>query len=175
MVLKTTGLSSRFQRKNRLWKICTGSRNIDQNVPKFVGLVWRPDFWHILLNISGLGEYFSKPIFALKPWAQAGRFKYHEPYKRNNFFFSYKGGCRFLKSRTPQLKPLKIEKTIFFVLPTFFWPTNLPEPLHKSKFFVPFMGFMVLKTTGLSSRFQRKKRFWKKRIGSRDIGQKVSK
>ena len=34
MVLKSTGLSSRFQRKNRFRKICTGSRDIMQNVPK---------------------------------------------------------------------------------------------------------------------------------------------
>ena len=91
MVLKTTGLSSRFQRKNQFWKICTGSRDIDQNVPKYEGLVWLPEFRHKLFNISGLIAYFSKPIFALKPWAQAGRFEYHEPHKRNKFFLSYKG------------------------------------------------------------------------------------
>ena len=43
--------------------------------------------WHILADSSGLGAYFSKPIFALRPWAQAGRFEYHEPHKRNEFFF----------------------------------------------------------------------------------------
>ena len=32
MVLKMTGLSSRFQRNNRFWKICNGSRDISQNV-----------------------------------------------------------------------------------------------------------------------------------------------
>ena len=37
------------------------------------------------------------------------------------------------------------------------------------------MGFMVLKTTGLNSQFQRKKRFWKKHIGSQDISQNVPK
>ena len=87
MVLKTTGLSSRFQRKNRFWKIRIGSRDIDQNVAKFEGLVWQVKFQHILLNISGSGAYFSKPIFALKPWAQAGRFEYNEPYKRKTFYF----------------------------------------------------------------------------------------
>ena len=55
------------------------------------------------------------------------------PINGTNFFLSYKGGGSFLKSRTPQLKPLKIEKTIFLVLPTFFWPTNLPGPLYNSK------------------------------------------
>ena len=28
---------------------------------------------------------------------KAGRFESHAPYKWNNFFFSYKGGCRFLR------------------------------------------------------------------------------
>ena len=40
----------------------------------------------VLANISGPGAYFSKPIFALKPYAQAGWFKYREPYKQNEFF-----------------------------------------------------------------------------------------
>ena len=83
MVLKTTGLSSRFQRKNRFWKICTGSRDIDQNVPKLRSPNQTCIFWDVLANISGPFAYFSKPIFALKPWAQAGRFEYHEPHKRN--------------------------------------------------------------------------------------------
>ena len=83
MVFKTTGLSSLSQRKNRFWKIYTGSRDIDQNIPKYEGLVWLPEFRHKLFNISGPGAYFSKPIFALKPWAQAGRFEYHKPYKWN--------------------------------------------------------------------------------------------
>ena len=29
--------------------------------------------------MSGLGAYFSKPIFVLKPWSQTSHFKYHEP------------------------------------------------------------------------------------------------
>ena len=36
-------------------------------------------------------RYFPKPISALKPWAQAGCFEYHEPYKWKNFFLTYKG------------------------------------------------------------------------------------
>ena len=67
MVLKTTGLSSRSQPKNWYKKICAGSRDIGQNVQKNAGLVWEPDFWRVLLNISGPGAYFSKQIFALKP------------------------------------------------------------------------------------------------------------
>ena len=91
MVFKTTGLSSRFQRSNRFWKICIGSWVIGQNVQNLVGLVWRVQFGHVLINISGSDAYFSKPIAALKPWAQAGCFEYHEPYKRKNFFLTYKG------------------------------------------------------------------------------------
>ena len=33
--------------------------------------------WHILADILGLVGYFSKPLFALKPWVQAGWFEYH--------------------------------------------------------------------------------------------------
>ena len=54
--------------------------------------------WHILDNISGLGAYFSKPIFALKPWVQAGRFEYHETHNLNNFFCAFKGVGTELKN-----------------------------------------------------------------------------
>ena len=37
---------------------------------------------YIFANISGLGEYFSKP----KHWVQAGRLEYREPYNRNNYY-----------------------------------------------------------------------------------------
>ena len=48
-------------------------------------------------DILGLDTYFLKPIFALKPWVRAGRFEYHEPHIRNNFFFRLiKGAHRFL-------------------------------------------------------------------------------
>ena len=89
-VLKTSGLNPGFQHKNRVGKICTESWVIGKNVSKYAGLVWRPWSWHILINISGPGAYFSKPIAALKPLAQAGCFEYHEPYKRNNFFLPLK-------------------------------------------------------------------------------------
>ena len=42
--------------------------------------------WHIFADISGLGTYISKLIFALKPWDWAGRFEYHEPHNLNDFF-----------------------------------------------------------------------------------------
>ena len=91
MVFKSSGSDSRFQRKNRFWKICTESRDIGQNMSNFDGLVWKADFGHFFGNILGLGAYFSKPIFALEPWVRAARFEYHEPHNPNNFFFTYKG------------------------------------------------------------------------------------
>ena len=94
MVLKTTGLSSRFQRKNRFWKICTGSREINQYMLKFMSPNQTFIFWDVFGDIFGPSAYFSKPIFALKPWAQAGRFEYHKPSDQKNFFLSYKGGCQ---------------------------------------------------------------------------------
>ena len=91
MVFKSTGSDSRSQRKNRFWKICTESQDITKKVSK-IGLPNQTTkIWHILADISGLGAYFSKPIFALRPWVRAGRFEYHEPYNLNNFFFTYKG------------------------------------------------------------------------------------
>ena len=135
MVLKMTGLSSRFQRKNRFWKIWTRSGDINQNVPKSRSPNQTCIFWDVFANISVPGAYFSKPIFVLKSWAQAGRFEYHEPYKRNNFFLSYKGGCRFLKSRTPQLKPLKIENHINFPKTYIIYPNNYYQPNWKCDFF----------------------------------------
>ena len=86
IILKTTGLISRFQRKNRFWKICIGSRDIGQNVSKFDSPNQTFKFWHLLTNISGSEAYFSKPIFALIPWDQACHFEYNEAYKQKTFF-----------------------------------------------------------------------------------------
>ena len=95
MVFKSTGSDSRFQRKNRFWKICTESQDITKKVSK-IGLPNQTTkIWHILADISGLGAYFSKPIFALRPWVRAGRFEYHEPYNRNDFFFTTEGKYSF--------------------------------------------------------------------------------
>ena len=47
--------------------------------------VWGPEIWHVLLNISGLGAFFSND-FAFKLQAQASRFEYHKPPKRNKIF-----------------------------------------------------------------------------------------
>ena len=56
---------------------------------------------YIFANISGPDAYFSKPIFALKPWAQAGRFEYNEPYKRKTFFLTHKGGPEIFGMKVP--------------------------------------------------------------------------
>ena len=52
-------------------------------------------FWHILANILESKAYFSKQILALKPWAQAGRFEYHKPYKWNKKKLDYKALADF--------------------------------------------------------------------------------
>ena len=135
MLLKTTVLSSRFQCKNLFWKICIGSQDIKQNVPKFGSPNQTCKFSDVLVNISGPSAYFSIPIFALKPWPQAGCLEYHKPYKRNKFFLSYKGGCRFLKSRTPQLKPFWIKYDFDFPKPYMIYHNNYNQPIWKRDFF----------------------------------------
>ena len=101
MVFKSTGTISRFQRTNRFWKICNESQDNTKKLSK-IGLPNQTSkIWHILADISGLGQYFLKPIFALKPWAQAGRFEYHEAYKLKKKKLSYKGGHRYLRRRPP--------------------------------------------------------------------------
>ena len=65
MVFKSTGLDSRFQRKNWFWKMGTESQDITKKVSK-IGLPNQTrNIWHFLANISGLGAYFSKTILAL--------------------------------------------------------------------------------------------------------------
>ena len=75
MVFKLTGFNAKIGFENY-----ASSWNIGQNVSNFAGLVWKADFGQFFGNILGLGAYFLKPIFALKPWVQVGWFEYHEPY-----------------------------------------------------------------------------------------------
>ena len=56
------------------------------------------------------------------------------PINGTNFFLSYKGGCRFLKSRTPQLKPLKIENFNDFPKTYIIYPNNYYQPNWKCDF-----------------------------------------
>ena len=118
MVFKSTGSIPRFQCKNGFKKICTESRDIGQNVSNFAGLVWKADFWHLFGNILGLGAYFSKLISALKPWVQAGRFEYHEPYNLNDFFFTYKGVRSQFKLKRGQGRWHPIMKKFIFLKST---------------------------------------------------------
>ena len=88
MVLKTTSLSSRFQHKNRFGKIRTESRDISRNGTKFSAPNQICKILYILNDISGLSEYFSKPIFELKTGAQAGRLSNMNPINKwNEIFF----------------------------------------------------------------------------------------
>ena len=110
MVFKTTSSISWFQCKNQFWKI-----DISKKLSKIGFPNQTSKIWHILADISGLGAYFSKPIFALKPWDWAGRFEYHEPYNPNDFFFTNKGIREILRGPPPKLKKLKIKKIKFFL------------------------------------------------------------
>ena len=65
-------------------------------------------------NNLGLGAYFSKPIFLLKPWDWASQFECHEPFNRNDFCFTYKGVREILMQPPPKLKNLKIKKNHVF-------------------------------------------------------------
>ena len=121
MVLKTTSLSSWFQLKNRFSKICIGSRDNSQDVSKF-GLPNQTfPFWHKLTNILEVNAYFSKLTFALKPWTHAGSFEYHEPYKRNNFFF-YKGGSYNFQQILAF--PTGFSDQVPLVKSAYIWPNN---------------------------------------------------
>ena len=73
--------------------------------------------WYIETEKTWFFEFqdFSKPIFALKPWDWAGRFEYHEPYNRNDFFSHYKGVKEIFRSSPPKLKNVKIKKIMFFL------------------------------------------------------------
>ena len=42
------------------------------------GLIWQPKFGDISADILGLAQYFPKPIFVLKPWAQVSSFEKQE-------------------------------------------------------------------------------------------------
>ena len=66
MVFKSTGSNSLFQCQKRFWKKKQG---IPRYRPKCVKFCWF-DLEGLLYTI--FWQYFSKPIFALKPWVQDG-------------------------------------------------------------------------------------------------------
>ena len=57
------------------------------------------------------------------------------PINKTNLFLSFKGGCRFLKFRTPQQKPLKIKNDILFLKTYMIYHNNYYQPLWKCDFF----------------------------------------
>ena len=63
---------------------------------------------HIFANISGLGEYFTKSMFALKHKVKAGHFEYHEPYNRNDYYYYkvsvFRGFCYKQQNQTTTKK-----------------------------------------------------------------------
>ena len=83
IVLKTTVLNTRFQRKNRFEKWPSLGWVIWEKPLLAGGLVWRAMLKNIFVNILAQGGSFFKPIFALKPWDQDGCFEYNKRYKRS--------------------------------------------------------------------------------------------
>ena len=86
MVLKTIVSISRFQRKNRFEKRTNLAQDIFKNVLRLgepnQTAGWKQFFIDISSNIGS----FYKPIFALKPWNQDGRFDYHKSHKQIEIF-----------------------------------------------------------------------------------------
>ena len=131
------------------------SQDIKQNVQNVSLPNQTCIFLDVLASILGPGAYFAKPIVVLKPWAQAGQFEYHAPSNQNNFFFSYTGCCRFLKSRTPQLKPLEIEIENTYPKTFIIYYNNYYQPFWNFDFFnvhpallcIPVQTLSVLKKT----------------------------
>ena len=68
-----------------------------------------------------------------------------------------------------------VEKLKFLLIGRNFYPFNFDRPHLKSIFFVPFIGFMVSKTTTFSLVFHHKKWFYKMCSDSWDIKKNVSK
>ena len=92
--------------KKGFWKIRAESQVITKKLSK-IGIPNETiKIWHIFADILGLGAYFSKPIFALKPWDWAGRFEYHE----KSLFFYFFLPERFLE----ELALLKIIEFMVF-------------------------------------------------------------
>ena len=166
MVFKMTGSDSRFQRKNRFWKICTESRDIGQNVSNFAGLVWKAVFGHVFANISGLGAYFSNPIFELKPWVRAGHFEYHEPYNLNNFFFVCTSNCtqndRLDLTVSTQKSVLKTNHPVPRYLPKCFLTRRAKPNLQQIMVFLKYLspGWVVFQTDFCVETVRLRRSFW---------------
>ena len=82
IVLKTTVSIPWFQCKNRFENRTTVGREICKIIFQHGTPNQTATSFCFFSNISGQGGPFFKPIFALKPWSQDGRFEYNERYKR---------------------------------------------------------------------------------------------
>ena len=82
MVLKTTVLITRFQCKNRFEKRSNQARDIFKNVLRLGEPNQTAGWKQFLIDISGQVAPFFKPIFALKPCNQDGRFDYNKSHKQ---------------------------------------------------------------------------------------------
>ena len=82
MVVKMTVLISRFQHKNRFYKRTNLAQDIFKNVLRLGEPNQTAALKQFLINISSNIGSFYKPIFALKPSSQDGRFDYHESHKQ---------------------------------------------------------------------------------------------
>ena len=85
-----TNLSLWFQFKNRVWKICNESTDIQQNVPKFRLPNKTFILLNVLVNISGPGAYFSKPILRWNRQLKLVVLSTMNPINGTIFFLSYK-------------------------------------------------------------------------------------
>ena len=95
------------------------------------------------------------------------------PINGTKFFLSYKGGCRFLKSRTPQLKPLKIENFNDFPKTYITYPNNYYQPNWKCDFF-NFQPNLINKVWDkFICNFQTKGKLWSLKIIQGKIAVKV--
>ena len=86
MVVKTTVLISRFQRKNRFVKRPYIAWDINQKLFSTNGLDRLAKSQNNFEDILGQVSSFFKPFFTLKSWDQDCRFKYHESHKQTDFF-----------------------------------------------------------------------------------------
>ena len=56
-----------------------------------------------------IGFMVLKTDFALKPWVQAGRFEYHKPHNRKNFFRTYLGVLEFKNIKKIAVRVLQMK------------------------------------------------------------------
>ena len=110
IVFKLTGLVSRFQYKNWVWKICTESWDISQNVSNFAGLVWKANFRQFFGTLC----IFLKTDFCVETVSPSRLIWISWALWSDNFFFTYRGVRHFFEVASPQAKsPQKWRKLNF--------------------------------------------------------------